>query len=63
MKRSEFFNLAEKVISQQTVEPTQDSKLKKAVRAAGDVGKVERLQSMHKAKGGAKLTRVPDTEQ
>ena len=63
MKRSEFFNLAEKVISQQTVEPTQDSKLKKAVRAAGDVGKVERLQSMHKAKGGAKLTRVPDTAQ
>lgn len=63
MNRTEFYNLAEKVISQQTVEPTQDSKLKQAVRAAGDVGKVERLQAMHKAKKGAKLTRVPDTAQ
>ena len=63
MKRSEFFNLAEKVISQQTVEPTKDSALKKAVRAPGDIGKVERLQQMHKNKGGAKMTRVPDVAQ
>lgn len=55
--------LTEKVRAQQTVEPTKDSALKKAVRSPGDVGKVERLQQMHQNKKGAKMTRVADTAQ
>lgn len=63
MNIKDFKFLAERIKAQEPIDKTKDTPLKKAVRAAGDVGKVERLQAMHKAKGGAKLTRVPDTAQ
>ena len=63
MKYSDIKLITERIKAQQQIDKTDDSPLKKAVRAPGDVGKVERLQSMHKAKGGAKRTRVPDTAQ
>lgn len=58
-----FKDLMEGRVGQKIVQKTVDSKLKQAVRNPGDVGKVERLQQMHQDKGGAKMTRVPDTAQ
>lgn len=56
-----FTQLMEKRVGRQTMAPTPDDPLKQAVRAPGDVGKVERLQQMDKNK--SKMTRVPDTAQ
>lgn len=58
-----FKDLMEGRTGQKIVKPTADSKLKQQVREPGDLGKVERLQQMHQNKGGAKMTRVPDTAQ
>ncbi len=58
-----FKDLMEGRVGQKIVKQTADSKLKQQVREPGDVGKVERLQQMHQNKGGAKMTRVPDTAQ
>ncbi len=58
-----FKDLMEGRVGQKIVKPTADSKLKQQVREPGDLGKVERLKQMHQNKGGAKMTRVPDTAQ
>ena len=56
-----FEQLMERRVGRQEMSPTADDPLKQAVRAPGDVGKVERLQQMDKNK--SKMTRVADTAQ